>query len=723
MGALLELEGQVGDADRDAVAGPQRRALHAPAVHLARRSWTRGRPPSSPPPRGAARRGGGRRSGRSRPRRSRGCGRPPRAGRSGRCAGRRPRAGPGRGRPSARAGATRRRASRPSCGRSRPRTVRRLRRGASSSSGGESSCAWMPNSPRSSRSSVWNSTCGPAREREALLARVLEQVVGQLLAERRLVARELLAVGRREEDAVVVGHVHARDGDHLVLLHLLRQLVRELDRLDAGLEGAPEGPFDESAELRLEVAQNAHSVRRVDLCGGHGLGAPAAGGGADCEIATAATAPTSAPATAPRACSSTAPPAVRSPTAASAAIRPAAQSARGRRSRSRASGRAAAAGAPPRTRPRPRAAVVCGRGQDRPDHVLRGLRERALPARRGRHRVGHAEQERLAGQRLRAEEPDSPAAASPARRQAVGASAARPTKAGASAEHAQQRRRHRERPEEAGAREQDRHGQRLPRAPRARCRGGPPAVASQPHSASAEAIQPIRGSRAVATAPAAAASGADSGSASPRKTSPGEQQAAERRPGEGAGRYPAAHRRRLAVWPARAAEHAEPGRRVEPRRDSGLLVEGHHRERGVLGPAPAAPEAPARPRRRQAHAPERGRLHEAALVAELAGGLGQRRAQLGRGRAQLRIGVERGVDRVAELARQVAAARSERGQRAAEAADGRRQAAPSHRVGAGPGLVERQRERVHVARGRDGAALGLLGRHVRERADHVARVA
>ena len=118
----------------------------------------------------------------------------------------------------------------------------------------------MPNSPRSSRSSVSNSTCGRVEQRERLLPRVLEQVVGQLLAQRRLVARELLAVLRREEDAVVVRHVDARDGGHLVVLHLLGELVRELDRLDARPEGAAEGALDKAAELRLEVAQHAHQA-------------------------------------------------------------------------------------------------------------------------------------------------------------------------------------------------------------------------------------------------------------------------------------------------------------------------------------------------------------------------------------------------------------------------------------------------------------------------------
>src|SRR5919106_1808804 len=92
----------------------------------------------------------------------------------------------------------------------------------------------------------------PAGQGEALLAAVLQQVVGQLLAQGRLVARELLAVLRRQEEAVVIGHVDAGDGDHLVVLHLLGQLVRQLDRLHARLERAAERALHQAAELRLQ---------------------------------------------------------------------------------------------------------------------------------------------------------------------------------------------------------------------------------------------------------------------------------------------------------------------------------------------------------------------------------------------------------------------------------------------------------------------------------------
>jgi hypothetical protein len=94
----------------------------------------------------------------------------------------------------------------------------------------------------------------PRHEREALAARVLEQVVRQLLLERPLVARELLAVGRREEDHVLVRHVRARDRDHLALLHLLGELARELHGLHARAEGAAEGALHDRLELGLEIA-------------------------------------------------------------------------------------------------------------------------------------------------------------------------------------------------------------------------------------------------------------------------------------------------------------------------------------------------------------------------------------------------------------------------------------------------------------------------------------
>src|SRR5205085_198181 len=69
----------------------------------------------------------------------------------------------------------------------------------------------------------------------------------------------------------------------------------------------------------------------------------------------------------------------------------------------------------------------------------------------------------------------------------------------------------------------------------------------------------------------------------------------------------------------------------------------------------------------------------------------------------------------------VAAHAAERRQPLAELACGGGGPAAAHRVDAGPRLVERQREGVDVGLPRHAPALGLLGGHVRERPDDVAR--
>src|SRR5919109_283603 len=90
-------------------------------------------------------------------------------------------------------------------------------------------------------------------EREPFAARVLQQVVRQLLLERALVTRELLAIARRQEDHVLVRDVRARDRDDLALFHLLRELARQLNRLYPRLESPAKGPLDKGLQLRLEV--------------------------------------------------------------------------------------------------------------------------------------------------------------------------------------------------------------------------------------------------------------------------------------------------------------------------------------------------------------------------------------------------------------------------------------------------------------------------------------
>ena len=90
------------------------------------------------------------------------------------------------------------------------------------------------------------------------------------------------------------------------------------------------------------------------------------------------------------------------------------------------------------------------------------------------------------------------------------------------------------------------------------------------------------------------------------------------------------------------------------------------------------------------------------------------------GRAAIGAGLQAGVDRVAELARQVGTEPAQRAQAAADRARRRRRGGAAVRVLAAPALVQRQRQRVDVGLRAGGAALGLLGRHVGEGADDVA---
>ena len=90
--------------------------------------------------------------------------------------------------------------------------------------------------------------------------RVLGEIVGELGQELAL-RREALPVLRREVEDVLVRDVHARDGDRLVVVHLLHELARELDRLDVRAERAPERAFDEGLQAMLDAAEDAH--RRI----------------------------------------------------------------------------------------------------------------------------------------------------------------------------------------------------------------------------------------------------------------------------------------------------------------------------------------------------------------------------------------------------------------------------------------------------------------------------
>ena len=109
-----------------------------------------------------------------------------------------------------------------------------------------------------SRSSVRNSITRSADEREALRARVLEQVGGQLVGDlaldSRRSARGPAARGRRRTRSARRSGPARRSGAR----PSPSPAARELDGPHLGAEDATEAAFDETGELGLEVAQNAH---------------------------------------------------------------------------------------------------------------------------------------------------------------------------------------------------------------------------------------------------------------------------------------------------------------------------------------------------------------------------------------------------------------------------------------------------------------------------------
>src|SRR5205823_7417727 len=100
-----------------------------------------------------------------------------------------------------------------------------------------------------------------------LAARVLAQVLLELRDERLLVGLELLAVGGREVDRVLVGRVHARDGDHAVVVHLLGQLARELDGLDVRAERPAEDALEQRLDLLLDRPEDHGSAVTLPRAG------------------------------------------------------------------------------------------------------------------------------------------------------------------------------------------------------------------------------------------------------------------------------------------------------------------------------------------------------------------------------------------------------------------------------------------------------------------------
>ncbi len=95
-------------------------------------------------------------------------------------------------------------------------------------------------------------------------------------------------------------------------------------------------------------------------------------------------------------------------------------------------------------------------------------------------------------------------------------------------------------------------------------------------------------------------------------------------------------------------------------------------------------------------------------------------AQLHRARAQLRIGLQAGVDRVGEALGEVGPMLAQRRHALADPARGLGRRAPGGGVHPGPAFVGGEPQGVDVGLGTHALALGLLGRHVGQRSHHLA---
>ena len=171
-----------------------------------------------------------------------------------------------------------------------------------------------------------------------------------------------------------------------------------------------------------------------------------------------------------------------------------------------------------------------------------------------------------------------------------------------------------------------------------------------------------------------------------RARAPGEGHGADRGDGRG--------ERRASASPARSTPRAGPCAIV------------------MATPASGGTGRRAGDRRQRAGAAAAGRAHSAARPAQGVGELGR----LGTG---LGIAPQAGVDRPAQVLRQLGPQGCQRGQTAGRRAPGRLGGrARADRVAAGEALVDDEAGGVDVALGPDRRAAGLLGRHVGHRAHH-----
>src|SRR3954469_2376756 len=180
-------------------------------------------------------------------------------------------------------------------------------------------------------------------------------------------------------------------------------------------------------------------------------------------------------------------------------------------------------------------------------------------------------------------------------------------------------------------------------------------------------------------------------------------------------------RGRIATTSAAAARAPAPGggggaRGPEPRRRGGGERSGRH-----AGGQPRERLGALARHRRLAEALERATRDRSGLVAGVRQRGRQRGAQVRERAALLETRQDRPVDRAAQVEREVAPQAPERRQAGGGPARRRRRAAAAHGVDARERLVEDERERVEVGLLAGVAALRLLGRHVRQRADDIAR--
>ena len=410
----------------------------------------------------------------------------------------------------------------------------------------------------------------------------------------------------------MIRHVHAGDGDHLALLHLLGQLVRQLHGLDARLEGAAERALDQAPSLASRLRSMLIGPRRYPATGSRGSPVPYREEGAAVVAASITRAAAIGPATPPRGWSRTVADASRSPSAAWAAIRTAAQAPAA--SRSTAPAAANHEGERRRERRPDDGGSQRGRGQERPT-ASAAAADRVLPVARGSTPSGTPNRSALPVSASAAGQPEE---ADGRERRSPPGSAREGRHADVcrrEADDPEQRCQRRQGPQQPRAGQQERHGRQRCEQQQRRALAASLGDASQPHTPRAPDSQPTRGSIAVMTA----AAGGHCGDREGRSRGPGRRaQRPRARPGP------------LRPGGGRASRRRGGGSAAAPRRCPGARASRAPRDRPRRrGPAP----------RRAARPPARGWTAQpgsvssaSSITSQSSGGRSRRRAASGSGR-------------------------------------------------------------------------------------------